>query len=263
MKPLAKLPLRCLLAGLILSLAPTLHADEMDEANRAYADGRFDEAATLFKNLISEQGYSAPLCFDLANAQWKAGQVGPALLNYERARYLAPGDGAIDQNLQLARQQAGLGNDTFRWWEVLLRECGDAFGVTATGLLILLILGMLARPWSPQIAAGLGLPEARVRRGFKALFFIALPLCLFCAFVELSALGFNRRISGVVVAPKAAVLRLSPFDSAEAVGTIPEGELVTIEERHDGYLRIDARDNHFGWLKESEVEPLIPAQLEQ
>ncbi len=37
------------------------------------------------------------------------------------------------------------------------------------------------------------------------------------------------RIEGVIVNQK-AILLLSPFDSAEQLGTLPEGELVTVEQ---------------------------------
>jgi len=74
--------------------------------------------------------------------------------------------------------------------------------------------------------------------------------------------GFDNRIDGVIVAPKAGTLRLSPFDSADSIGTIPEGELVTVEERHGDYLRIEARDHHFGWIQQKEIEPVIPGSFD-
>jgi hypothetical protein len=81
-------------------------------------------------------------------------------------------------------------------------------------------------------------------------------------YVELSTVGFNDRIEGVVVAPKEAILRLSPFDSADSIGTIPEGELVTVEDRHNDYLRIEARNHHFGWLQEKDLEPVIAGSFD-
>ena len=103
----------CLLLALTLLLLPShLLADttdpDLDAANQAYTSGSYDEAAKLFRQIIASRGYSAPLCFNLANAEARAGHPGQAMLNYERARYLAPNDAGINHNLQLARQQAGL-----------------------------------------------------------------------------------------------------------------------------------------------------------
>jgi hypothetical protein len=69
--------------------------------------------------------------------------------------------------------------------------------------------------------------------------------------------GFADRVEGVIVA-KEATLRLSPFDSAEKTGALPEGELVTIEKRYHDYLWIDERNKQSGWVADKELEPLVP-----
>ena len=70
-------------------------------------------------------------------------------------------------------------------------------------------------------------------------------------------IGFNHRIEGVIVAPKAATIWLSPFDTSDKLGVIPEGELVTVEKKEKGYLWIEARDHHFGWVQQKDIEPVI------
>lgn len=62
--------------------------------------------------------------------------------------------------------------------------------------------------------------------------------------------------------PKAATLYISPFEGAESVGTIPEGELVTVEDRHNDYLRIEGRDHHFGWIQRKDIEPVIAGSFD-
>ena len=223
----------------------------LEAANRAYTYGNYDESAQILQKLIDLHGYSAPLCFNLGNAEARAGHPGLAILNYERARYLAPADADIDHNLQLARKQAGLQPNSFRWWQVALRAINWTvwFGliVACLALLLVAVIGSAVLPSS--------------NRGLKTLFratlFAGIPLFLLLGFVELSAVGFNSRIEGVIVAPKEATLRLSPFDTADTVGTIPEGELVTVEDRHNDYLRIEARDHHFGWIQKKDLEPVI------
>jgi hypothetical protein len=84
--------------------------------------------------------------------------------------------------------------------------------------------------------------------------FVAIPCCLFSGYLALLAAPL--RIEGVVMT-KQAVLRLSPFDSAEQIGTLPEGELVTVEQQHDNYYRIEARDGHYGWMTRQTLEPVI------
>jgi len=223
---------------------------ELDTANRAYLEGHYDDSAMLFKEIIATRGYSAPLCFNLGNAEAKAGHPGLAILNYERARYLAPGDPDIDHNLQLARKQAGLDPNSYRWWQILLRTASPIAGYLIVAGLALLILALAGNATVDKTKKPL------LRRIFRAIFFVGIPVCLLLGFVELCAIGLTNRIEGVIVT-KDANLRLSPFESAESVGTIPEGELVTVEGRHNDYLWIEARNHHFGWIQEKDLEPVI------
>jgi tetratricopeptide (TPR) repeat protein len=235
----------------------------LDAANRAYASGNYDESAGLFQQIIAARGYSAPLCFDLANAEARAGRTGAAILNYERARCLAPADRDIDHNLQLARKQAGLEPNSYRWWQVALLSINWIvwLGIMA-GCLLLIFLAVIGTAYAPALAAASKIPLRLLKNIFRAVLFAGIPVCLLMGYVEVSTVGFNTRIEGVIVAPKEATLRLSPFESADSVGTIPEGELVTVEQRHNDYLRIEARDHRFGWIQKKDIEPVIPGSFD-
>ncbi len=257
-----------LLAIFIFLFPLFLAADDSDPdinaANRAYSAGNFDQAATLFQQIISKDGYSASLCFDLGNAEAKAGHPGLAMLNYERARYLAPADRDIDHNLQYARKQAGLEPNSYRWWQVALLSINWTvwLGVMAACLL-LIFLAIVGTSYASGLASASRIPPRLLKNSFRGILFVGIPLCFLLGYIELSTIGFNNRIEGVIVAPKEATLRLSPFESADSIGTIPEGELVTVEDRHDDYLRIEARDHHFGWVQEKDLEPVIAGSFDE
>lgn len=240
---------------LLLLLALPVRAEsadaQLDAANRAYQEGHYEESARLFGQLIETDGYSASLCLDRGNAELKAGRLGAALLDYERARYLAPGDAGINRNLQLARRQAHLEPNPYRWWQVVLRGIDwTVWLAVVLGCLALMLLAIVGRAFLP--AGG--------RRVCRGLLFVSIPLFLFCGFVELIAIGFSDRVEGVVTV-KEATLRLSPFESAERTGSVPEGELVTVEKRHDHYLWIDDRSRQSGWVDEKEVAPVVPGSF--
>lgn len=237
--------------------------DELDAANRAYTYGSYEEAAKLFQQIIAARGYSAPLCFDLANAEAKAGHTGAAMLNYERARYLAPADHDVDHNLQLARKQAGLDPNSYRWWQIALRSINWTVWLALMGAVLLLIFfAIIGSAYTPGLARALKISPRLLRNIFRAILFIGIPLGLLLGYVELSTIGFNHRIEGVIVASKEATLRRSPFDSAESIGKIPEGELVTVEDRYQGYLRIEGRDYHYGWIQQKDIEPVIAGSFD-
>ncbi len=232
--------------------------DDITAANSAYGNGRYEEAAGLFQKIIAQHGYSAALCFDLANAEAHAGNTGVALLNYERARYLAPADKDIDHNLQLERKKAGLQPNPLRWWEIMLLSIDWTVWMTciATGLL-LIFLAIVGFSYLPALSGRTRIPQPLLRIIFRLVLFIGIPLCLLLGFVEVATLGFNQRLDGVIVASKAATVWISPIDTSDVRGVIPEGELVTVEDRHDDYLWVAARDNRFGWVRKQDVAPVI------
>ena len=243
----------------LVMVMPSAYADDdVDAANHAYASGSYEEAASLFQRIVDQRGYSAPLCFNLANAEAHADHPGLALLNYERARYLAPADQEIDHNLQLERKKAGLEPDPLRWWEIMLLSIDWSVWMDciAAGV-VLIFLAIVGSSYLPALHARTNLPVPVLRRVFRLVLFIGIPLCLLLGFIELATLGFNQRIDGVIVAPKAATVLVSPFDTSDTRGVIPEGELVTVEDRHNDYLWVAARDNAYGWVRASDVAPVI------
>ena len=253
------------LVTLSLLLSPRILRadDQLDAANRAYTYGSYEEAAQLFQKIIATRGYSASLCFNLANAEAKSGHTGAAMLNYERARYLAPGDRDIDHNLQLARKQAGLESNSYRWWQIALRSIDWSVWLALMGAVLLLIfLAIVGSAYTAVLATALKISPRLLTNIFRAILFAGIPICLLLGYIELSTIGFNHRIEGVIVASKEATLRRSPFDSADSIGKIPEGELVTVEDRHDDYLRIEGRDYHYGWIQQKDIEPVIAGSFD-
>lgn len=74
-------------------------------ANHSYEEGRYQEAAAAYEAIIEAGIHNSDLYYNLGNAYFKQGDWGRAILNYRRARRLAPRDGDIALNLQLARAQ--------------------------------------------------------------------------------------------------------------------------------------------------------------
>lgn len=73
-------------------------------AERSYAQGDHATALVFFDSVHTR--YSSPaLLYDIGNCHFKLNDIPRAILFYERALRLAPGDEDIRTNLELARQQ--------------------------------------------------------------------------------------------------------------------------------------------------------------
>ena len=96
---------RFIICNLLLALcALTFAQSEFDAANAAYAEGRYEQAATIYQSLIDEQP-DATLYYNLGNARFKQGELAQAILNYERALRLQPNHKDAQYNLAFAQSR--------------------------------------------------------------------------------------------------------------------------------------------------------------
>ena len=99
---------RVLLLVFYLLLTPSLltpaSAVTKSEADSSYVRGQYQQAITQYEALL-KQGASADLYYNLGNAYYRTENIPEAVLNYERALLLSPGDRDIRFNLQIARSK--------------------------------------------------------------------------------------------------------------------------------------------------------------
>ncbi len=95
------------LFGIIFLVQPSLaEPNTLATANELYENGRFAESAQLYEQLIAQEMGSSAVYYNLGNAYYQQGELGKAILNYNRALALDPRDADIQANLTLARTQA-------------------------------------------------------------------------------------------------------------------------------------------------------------
>jgi tetratricopeptide (TPR) repeat protein len=239
----------CVAGGALLLAAGLFQASAgpatFDAANTAFAKGNFAEAARGFESVVAQQGYSAPALFNLANAQQRNGQPGPAILNYERAALLAPNDPDIAANLQAARQQACV--------EV---KKPSAMHQAARRLTLNVWFGLAALAVF-LIAVMLALKQLRPQLRGAGNFVIVLA-----AFVLVAAVGAiglrGKDLRRAVVTVPEAVVGIAPVTVAQPVFKLRAGEIVTLKQAHGDFELIVNHAGHEGWVKAGNVERIIP-----
>lgn len=230
-----------------LLLAPCrLDAGAFDDANRAFADGRFEQAVKGYEAVLHEKGYSAPVLYNLANAYFREGQIGRAILNYDRAQLLAPDDPDIAANLNFARKQAGL----FAEQNSLIKEAARSLSMNEWSWLGSMMLFAACA----LIVAGRVYPARRPYLGLLAGIAVVALLVTGVAIV----LQYDTLHRAVVTA-KEAVARISPFESARSAYVLSTGEEVNVEKAHGGFLFVENREHRTGWISRQQVEPVVPS----
>lgn len=234
---------RCL-ALLLLLAAAVVRADSgaIARAEHATATGDFRLAVQAYQQVVSQNGFSAPVLFNLGNAWLRLGKPGAAILQYERALVLAPGNALIESNLAVAQQRAGLTATPVGPWLAAARYFGfDTYLWTA-----------LAALWVLCFALVLLCVRGAARRIARPLIVVA-ALTL-CVTADATAVCWPDLYRAVVVS--AATLHLAPAESAAASGTLREGEVVWIERRYARFELVRTADGHSGWVSDEEAVPV-------
>ncbi len=195
------------------------------EANRAYEAGEWHKAIRMYENVVTHFGLSPSLCYNLANSYVRNGQIGKAVLEYERALYLAPGDGDIRTNLERLRQDQGLAPEETSFPQRVATLLGlNQWAVLAAILLLGLVLF--------QLATLRFVVSTRSSYFLNGGFLVLLAICAVGV-----AIQYRNWHQAVIIVPDTNLL-ISPFDEAESTGVIAEGSLIRVIKRHDHYALI-------------------------
>ena len=97
-----------LFAGLVaairfLSTGAESDTGAMSVANQLHSTGQYQEAAQVYEQLLAGGMTDSSLYYNLANTYLEQGDIGRAVLNYQRAARLDPRDADIQANLAYAR----------------------------------------------------------------------------------------------------------------------------------------------------------------
>lgn len=191
--------------------------------------------------------YSAPALFNEANAAQRAGRLGPAILDYERARLLAPRDPAIAQNLRAAREKAGVSAPSVPLWQRpahwVTFNCLAALASISLLLFSLLFFGTRLIPTtlrglSRGVASSLGV-----------------IILLAASAIALRWPELNR---AVIIGAK-PVAHIAPAANAAPFFEVKPGEIVRAEGAYGDFTRIRTADGRTAWVPATQVEKIIPA----
>ena len=102
--------------------------DLIQKANEHYTKEEFQKAIDGYNQILMAGIESPEVYFNLGNAYYKTKQYTLSILNYERAKLLAPDDQDIEFNLQVANQkvvdsiQELPGIFIVRWWNAIVNS---------------------------------------------------------------------------------------------------------------------------------------------
>lgn len=237
---------------MILMLMPlSANAITKQNADDEYAKGNYQQAIKDYQEIL-KAGVSSEIYYNLGNAYYRTDNITQALLAYERALQLSPGDNDIRFNLQYARSKTidKITPETemffVTWYNSLVNFTSvDRWAKTAIVSIVMALLLILVFLFAPQMWAR------------KSGFYGSAVFLLLFAFANLFAFQQKHELEtkqgAIVIAPTVNVKK-TPAASGTDVFVIHEGTRVDITDRGMKQWRgIKLADGREGWLKTSQI----------
>jgi len=224
----------------------------LEKAASNYSKGRFTEAIDIYENILKNVGISDKVYFNLGNAYFKCDRLAPAILNFERALRLNPGDADARFNLEMCQARIVDKIDPIgmflitRWYKALgnLHNSNGWAYISIT--LFLLFIGCLVAYFF-----------ARRRWLRKSGFYLGVFLLAF----SMLSLVYSARSYHTFTNPDEAILftlsvtvKSSPDNSGTDLFVLHEGTKMKIRSTLGDWSEIELEDGNVGWLLTKDIE---------
>lgn len=217
------------------------------EGNEAYREGRYSEAITSYEKKLTSRKSSGALYYNLANAYFKQGRIGKAVLNYERAFEFIPRDSDLQANyrytLSVVKEMEEQGIEDF--FKIFLRGCFHLFTVNELVWIIVMLIMVLAGSHLCSLYFLWRLSRRNALMGFLIL------IIVFFVF------GLKDRFNiseGRAVVLEDTTAKFEPREDATTHFSLFEGNYAAIIKQESGWYKVKRFDGKIGWVVSAALE---------
>ncbi len=218
------------------------------EANQLYQEGNYSAAIETYQNILDTGYEGGSIYYNMGNCYYKMQNIGYAILYYERAKRLIPGDEDLKSNLTLANlavvdkinpQPEFIIFRAIQWFIHFFKQ-STLFIIVAAFYLITVFSLVVWIISKKMILRKMGY---RLSILFGILFFI-FGLSLIGSVKESTT-----RIEAIVLVEKVDVLS-APGEEGIEVFSLHEGTKVRIDHTTAEWVRIILSDGKVGWVQQ-------------
>ena len=243
-----------LLLAMICFGGTSAKAVTKNNADTEYQKGNYQQAIRDYEEIL-KNGESAEIYFNLGNAYYRTDNITKAVLNYERARLLSPGDDDINFNLQFARSKTidkiTPESEMFfvTWYKSLVTFTSvDNWAKTGILCIVMALLLVLLYLFGPQLM----LRKIGFFGGLA--FFVIFLLSNLFAFQQKQAL--DNRTGAIIISPSVNIKKTPAKNSADQF-VLHEGTRVDIIDKGMTDWRcIRVGDGREGWIETKAIEEI-------
>lgn len=225
-----------------------------EKGNAYYAKAQYTEAAAIYQKVIGE-GYQSPaIYFNMGNASYKSGDIPSALLYYEKARKLAPGDEDINFNIRFANlkttDKVDAVPDFFlnRWWTSFMLS----FSISALSVMsiVFMLLGsaiLILYFFSNSVSL------KKFSFYSSLLLYLLFALTFFIAGRQTSYFEEHRQ---AIIFTSSVNVKNSPIEKSNTLFVIHDGTKVNVLDNANGWVKIGLPNGNEGWMKASDAKEI-------
>ena len=217
------------------------------KGNSLYTKGQYKEAFSTYQEVLKDGYQSAALYFNTGNAAYKNGDIPSALLYYEKAHKLSPGDDDINFNIRYVNLKTTDKVDEAP--EFFLNRWGKAFilSFSLSTLSVLSIIFILIG--SVTLIIYFFANEFNIKKfSFYAsvLFFFLGLLTIFIAGRQSSYFDNHKQ---AIIFTSAVDVKGGPVEQSKTLFVIHDGTKVNVFESNSNWIKIGLANGNVGWIK--------------
>lgn len=222
------------------------------EGDSAYIKNDFTSAIQIYEALL-KKGEAAEVYYNLGNSYYKADEIAKAIINYERALLLQPGNSDIRANVDVARSKTvdkmeAVSEIFFITWtkDLIYSMSVNAWAILGIVCFVLLIVSLYFFVFSKRII------WKKVGFVLGSIFLILVVLAnVFAAQQKEDLLN---RDKAIIMSPSVTV-RSTPNESGTSLFILHEGSKVSIKDTSmRNWKEIRLEDDKVGWVPSSAIE---------
>ena len=238
----------------MLSLGNTNVQNLFKKGNQAYGRANYTEALTSYKQVVNSGYKSAALYFNMGNAYYRTDEIPSALLYYEKAHRISPGDDDVNFNIRLTNLKTTDKIDEVpelfinRWWRNFILAI-PLNTVAALSIIIALLASAL-------LIFYLFTQSVIIK---KASFFTALSLFILTfvmIFIGNRQSAYFEKHHQAIIFTGTVVVKSSPAGISKNLFTLHEGTKVDVLETNNKHLRIKLANGTEGWISIADIREI-------
>lgn len=225
-----------------------------EKGNNAYAKTQYPAAIKAYQQIVDDGDQSAVVYFNLGNAYFKQGDIPSALLYYEKAHKLSPGDEDINFNIYFANSKTTDKVEpqpeffVTQWWHnIILYLSASTLSVLSVVLFIVGFLVLVLYLFTNIML----LKKASFFTGISML-----ALGLIAIFIANRQVSYFDNHHQAIVFSSSVTATSTPSPTSKPIFVVHEGTKVNVLQDNGQWIEVELPNGNAGWIAATDVKEI-------